>query len=271
MADYYELLGVPAGPLPKRSRRRTASAPASCIPTPTLAMRQPRSSSSCWPGPTRCSPTPTSAAATTGSAKRASAARPAGQNPGDIFGGGGLGDLFDAFFGGGGGRFRRVSAGPAGPTRGQDLEVVADLTFEQAVFGATLPVTVRTAVACTDCDGTGAGSGTKPVTCADCNGTGQVRTVRQGLIQMVSTRPCPRCQRTRPGGRHAVPDVQRRGSGHHREDLPGRRPGRGRQRHDPAALRPRRRRAPRWPPGRPVRAPAGGARTNASSATATIW
>ncbi len=88
------------------------------------------------------------------------------------------------------------SASPAvrpGRDRGQDLEVVADLSFEQAVFGATLPVTVRTAVPCTDCAGSGAGSGTKPVTCADCNGTGQVRAIRQGLIQMVSTRPCPRC------------------------------------------------------------------------------
>ena len=60
-----------------------------------------------------------------------------GSNVGDMFGGGGgLGDLFDAFFGGnspfggtGGGR------GPAGPPRGQDLEVVADVAFEQAVFG----------------------------------------------------------------------------------------------------------------------------------------
>ena len=119
-----------------------------------------------------------------------------GQGPGDVFGGG-LGDLFDAFFGGagGGGPFGG-SRGPAGPARGQDLEVVADLSFVQAVFGTTLPVNVRTAVACTDCNGTGAGSGTKPVTCADCSGTGQVRTIRQGLIQMVSTRPCPRCSGT---------------------------------------------------------------------------
>ena len=58
--------------------------------------------------------------------------------------GGGLNDIFDAFFGGqnpfGGGSARR---GPSGPPRGQDLEVVADITFEQAVFGATVPVTLR--------------------------------------------------------------------------------------------------------------------------------
>ena len=62
-------------------------------------------------------------------------------NMDDLFGGGGLGDIFEAFFGGsnpfGGGR-----RGPSGPPRGQDMEVVATLTFEQAVFGATLPVTL---------------------------------------------------------------------------------------------------------------------------------
>ncbi len=116
----------------------------------------------------------------------------AGAGPGDMFGGG-LGDLFDAFFGGagfgGGGRSE-----PAGPPRGQDLEIVADLSFEQAVFGSTLPVTLRTAVVCEECGGSGAGSGTQPVTCADCNGTGQVRRVRQSLLgQMVTASACGRC------------------------------------------------------------------------------
>src|SRR4029453_9520986 len=44
--------------------------------------------------------------------------------------GGGLGDLFDAFFGGGGGPFGGgARRGPSGPPRGQDMEVVADLEF----------------------------------------------------------------------------------------------------------------------------------------------
>ncbi|MBU6317023.1 MAG: DnaJ domain-containing protein, partial [Acidobacteria bacterium] len=83
----------------------------------------------------------------------------AGGGPGDFFGAGGagLGDLFEAFFGGGGGPFGG-SRGPAGPPRGQDIEVVADIAFEQAVFGATVPVTVRTALRCDDCDGSGAGA-----------------------------------------------------------------------------------------------------------------
>jgi molecular chaperone DnaJ len=78
-----------------------------------------------------------------------------GGRPEDVFAGGGLNDLFDAFFGGqnpfGGGGSRRN--GPAGPPRGQDMEVVADVAFEQAVFGATVPVTLRLPQRCTDCNG----------------------------------------------------------------------------------------------------------------------
>ncbi|MEX2625454.1 MAG: molecular chaperone DnaJ [Ilumatobacteraceae bacterium] len=119
-----------------------------------------------------------------------------GAGPEDMFGGG-LGDIFDAFFGGngpfgGGGGGRR--GGPTGPPRGQDIEVVCDLTFEQAVFGAQVPVTLKLPQRCPACEGSGAGDGTKPVTCADCNGAGQVRRVRQSVLgQMVTTAPCPRC------------------------------------------------------------------------------
>jgi len=110
-----------------------------------------------------------------------------------FFGGGGIGDLFDAFFGGQGSPFGGQRA-PSGPPRGQDLEVVADLEFEQAVFGVALPVTVRTAVACGDCGATGASPGTQASPCLECAGSGQVRRVRQSLFgQMVTAGPCPRC------------------------------------------------------------------------------
>lgn len=116
-----------------------------------------------------------------------------GASAGDFFSGGGLGDIFDAFFGGGG-PFGG-SRGPSGPPRGQDLEIVADIPFEQAVFGATLPVNVRTAVRCDDCEGSGAGQGTRPVTCVECSGTGQVQRVRQSLLgQMISSQACARCR-----------------------------------------------------------------------------
>ncbi len=109
--------------------------------------------------------------------------------------GGGLGDLFEAFFGnaagfgGGGGRGR-----PRGPVRGPDAEVSLTLEFTEAVFGVEKEVTVRTAVACDTCEATGAKPGTTATTCAQCAGAGEVRQVRQSLLgQMVTSRPCPRC------------------------------------------------------------------------------
>ena len=116
---------------------------------------------------------------------------PGGANFEDLFGGAGLGDIFDAFFGGGSNPFggRR---GPTGPPRGQDMEVAVTVDFESSVFGAQIPVELKLPQRCEECDGSGAGEGTKPVTCAECDGSGQVRRVRQSVLgQMVSSSPCP--------------------------------------------------------------------------------
>lgn len=140
---------------------------------------------------------------------------PDGVDAGDAFGfqNGGFGDIFEAFFGGS----PFANGRPGGPPRGQDIEVVTDLEFVEAVFGAQAPVSVRTAVRCDDCKGTGAGQGTKPVTCADCNGTGQIRRVRQSLLgQMVTAGACQRC-----GGLGQVivtPCDRCRGEGRHIEE-----------------------------------------------------
>ena len=115
-----------------------------------------------------------------------------GGGGGDPFGG--FGDIFEAFFGGGspfgGGRTQART----GPPRGSDLEVVADLDFETAVFGGEHRVTVRTAEACPDCEATGAAPGTAPLTCTECGGSGQVRRVRQSILgQVVTAGQCSRC------------------------------------------------------------------------------
>ena len=117
----------------------------------------------------------------------------AGAGSGDAFGGG-LGDVFDAFFGGnnpfGGGGSR----GRAGPPRGADLEAMAELTFEEAVFGTEKEITVRTAVACERCEASGAEPGHSAATCPECDGAGQVRRVRQSILgQMVTAAQCGRC------------------------------------------------------------------------------
>jgi molecular chaperone DnaJ len=112
-----------------------------------------------------------------------------GGGGGDPFSGGGLGDIFEAFFGGGGG-----SRQQAGPPRGQDIEITTRIDLKAVMFGTEVTVEVNTAIACGDCSGSGAGSGTEPVTCSECGGAGQVRRVRQSMLgQMVTTGPCGRC------------------------------------------------------------------------------
>ena len=112
--------------------------------------------------------------------------------PGDAFGGG-LGDIFETFFGGGGfggGGGRRS----AGPPRGSDMETAVELDFEEATFGAKAPVRVRLPVPCESCSGTGAKAGTSATTCQACNGVGEVRQVRQSILgQMVTASACRRC------------------------------------------------------------------------------
>ncbi len=109
------------------------------------------------------------------------------------FGAGGIGDIFEAFFGGSG-PFGGGQRGPSGPPRGPDLEVSIDLRFEDAVFGIRQSVEVRTAVVCETCQATGAAPGTQPITCLECAGSGQVQRVRQSFLgQMVTNSVCPRC------------------------------------------------------------------------------
>ena len=119
-----------------------------------------------------------------------------GQGPGaDPFGGGGLGDLFDAFFGMAGGTGRGAGRGRGGPVRGADAEVVVELTFREAVFGTHRDLTVQEHVLCTTCSGSGARPGTSPIRCPDCGGSGELRRLRQSILgQVVTAVPCQRCQ-----------------------------------------------------------------------------
>jgi molecular chaperone DnaJ len=129
-----------------------------------------------------------------------------GAQAGDAFG---LGDLFDAFFGGdafGGGR------GPAGPPRGYDAEVAVELTLREAAFGVVHPVEVRLPVTCERCDASGCEPGTHPSRCDMCGGTGEVRQVRRSILgQMVTASPCPTCDAT--GSRILSPCKGCRGEG----------------------------------------------------------
>src|SRR5919107_1042907 len=97
---------------------------------------------------------------------------------GSVFAGG---NPFGGAGGGGGPRTR-----PAAEA-GADLETTVSLSFEQAIAGAQVPVTVATHSACKTCRGTGAKPGTSPVVCPVCQGRG-VQSQGQGLFSI--TRPC---------------------------------------------------------------------------------
>jgi molecular chaperone DnaJ len=192
MADYYELLGVPrtatADDLKKAYRKRARELHPDANPDdPTSAERfkeVSRAYAVLSDDEQRARYDRFGEAGVSGSA---------GPNMDDLFGGGGLGDIFEAFFGGGS-PFGNRRGGPSGPPRGQDMEVAVTVTFEQAVFGDQIPVELKLPQTCDDCGGSGAGEGTKPVACVECSGSGQVRRVRQSVLgQMVSTSPCPRC------------------------------------------------------------------------------
>jgi molecular chaperone DnaJ len=102
---------------------------------------------------------------------------------------GGFGDILSDLFGGGG-------AGPVGGAgrnraeRGRDLETEVHVSFDQAVEGAQIPVTVPLAAPCPTCRGTGAKPGTTPTVCSNCQGRG-VEAESQGLFSI--SQPCHVC------------------------------------------------------------------------------
>jgi molecular chaperone DnaJ len=104
---------------------------------------------------------------------------------------GGVGDIFDAFFGN---SSPFGSQGRRGPRQGADLEAVLDIDLDEAVFGADTEIELRAAAACHVCDGSGANAGSHAEKCRQCGGVGQVRRVRQSILgQMVTSADCDVC------------------------------------------------------------------------------
>jgi molecular chaperone DnaJ len=107
-----------------------------------------------------------------------------GGNPFD----GGMGDIFDQFFGGGG----RSS----GPQQGQDLKTGLTIDLEDAYEGVEKEVTVRRPETCPDCNGRGHPEDSNSRTCPQCNGQGQQTRVQQTLMgqRVQQTQTCRRCE-----------------------------------------------------------------------------
>lgn len=122
---------------------------------------------------------------------------PGGAMGGDPSGGfGDLGDLINAFFGPAGG-------GMGGPRQGRtsnagrDAVVDVTITLEEAATGVDTDVDVTLNRICATCDGSGAATGSGPVTCGTCRGQGVVQRVRNGIFgQMLTQSACPQCDGT---------------------------------------------------------------------------
>jgi len=107
------------------------------------------------------------------------------------FGFGGIGDIFEEFFGfGTGTRARR-----RGPRRGNDLQYDLEIDLEEAVFGCEKEIEINRLDMCSVCQGSGAEPGTTPIRCNQCNGTGEVRRVQQSILgSFVNVTTCPTCR-----------------------------------------------------------------------------
>jgi len=109
-------------------------------------------------------------------------------------GAGGISDIFEAFFGNsspfGGSNFRQ-----AGPPRGNDAEILVNVSLEEVVLGGETTFEIDVLVACEECEATGSRGESEPELCSACGGQGIVQEVRQSLLgQMMSTAECRSCQ-----------------------------------------------------------------------------
>jgi molecular chaperone DnaJ len=107
---------------------------------------------------------------------------------------GGFGDILSNIFGGAatgtGGRSGNVRGGRAREARGHDLETEVTLTFDQAVHGTQVSLSVPSSRPCPTCHGTGAKPGTTPRVCPVCQGRG-IEAQSQGIFSI--SQPCSNC------------------------------------------------------------------------------
>lgn len=102
---------------------------------------------------------------------------------GDMFGG--FGDMFG--FGGGGRSSRN--------REGNDMQLLVDIDFNEAVFGVEKNINFRKKVKCPKCKGNGAEPGTKIETCPTCGGSGKIAKVQRTILGNMRVQSvCPDCR-----------------------------------------------------------------------------
>ena len=104
-----------------------------------------------------------------------------------------FGDIFDNIFGGGFGGFAsngRSSKSRA--SRGSDLLMRINLSFDEAIYGCEKDINLDVVEECSECHGEG---GFDPETCERCHGSGTITTEQHTILgSFVSKTTCPSCQ-----------------------------------------------------------------------------
>jgi molecular chaperone DnaJ len=99
-----------------------------------------------------------------------------------------IGDLFEAFFGGG------AFGARAGPAMGEDQALSVEISLLDAARGAHTEVSFEAVARCESCRGNGAEPGTPIETCSRCGGSGELRALtRTAFGQMMRRMPCDVC------------------------------------------------------------------------------
>lgn len=123
---------------------------------------------------------------------------------------GGFEDIFSSFFGGG------ATRNPNAPRQGDDLQYRANLSFEEAIFGAEKEVHYNREATCKTCSGSGAKPGTSPVTCGRCHGQGVINVDTQTPLGMMRRQvTCDVCHGT--GQEIKEPCQTCHGTGHEKQ------------------------------------------------------
>lgn len=119
-----------------------------------------------------------------------------GYGAGTGFEGVDLGDIFESVFGGGFGGFsssRRKNTNM--PRKGEDAYASITISFLESCKGTEKEIRVSKMDECSECNGSGAAKGSKPIVCSECGGSGQVQVTQRTPFGVMSTsKTCPKCR-----------------------------------------------------------------------------
>lgn len=105
---------------------------------------------------------------------------------------GDLGDIFDAFFEGLGVKQKRKTY-----HRGSDVQILEEITLEEAFYGTEKNINYETMVRCPKCDGVGHDSRAGFSECAQCAGRGEIKENRRTFFgNFEQVRACGECHGT---------------------------------------------------------------------------